>query len=207
VPILMHHSKKCLLLFFCLLITACQSAVRTDIATYRDEQLTLIPGSVRVVPDSEETSETLEFRYFKDKLEIRLGAAGFRAVEAETADYTARLGYSVSRQEKDKPNSRVFIGGHVGYYGGYGHYPRGSVLIADGGDEFEYVRELAIAIDRAPAADGEAKQLLQVKATSVGRCEHLTVVYDEMLDAVFNNLMRADGSVEKVTINGDTRCP
>ena len=191
-----------ILVVMSLLLAACQPAVRTDIATFRDEGLSLTPGSIVVVPDSDETAQSLEFRYFKDKLAARFQAAGLSPEESDSTDYVARLGYSVSRQEKDQPNSRVYIGGHIGYH----RYPHhGSVLLSDVGDEFEYVRELTIAVERR--ASEAPLQIVQVKAASVGQCEHLTVVYDEMLDAIFSNLLRADGSVEKVTIKGDTRCP
>ncbi len=49
--------------------------------------------------------------------------------------------------------------------------------------------------------------MLQVKASSVGHCKHMNVVFDEMLTAIFQNLERANGSVEKVKVKGDARCP
>jgi len=188
-------------------ISACSSVVRTDVQTFRDENASFSTGTIRVATESDEAPETLEFRYYKDKLEQRLSSLGYTPTEDENAQFIAKLGYSVSRQEKDKPHSRVLIGGQFGY--GYGYpYSRGSVLLSDGGGaEFEYVRELSLAINQPEAAKKDSN-VIQIKAVSVGNCEHLTVVYDEMLDAIFANFMRSDGSIERIAIkDAEVACP
>ena len=73
---------------------------------------------------------------------------------------------------------------------------------------------MSLKIERNRVKGSKAKvqgagnsQILQVNASSKGRCRHLTVVFDEILDAIFSNLLRENGSVEEVVIKGDVRCP
>jgi len=200
----MQPGIKVLFLFLsAALVIGCQSVVRTDIETFRNEQAAFSIGTIRVLPADETPADSLEFRHFKDKLEHRLSVAGYTPTQAGEARYVARLGYSVSRQEKDKPQSRIYVGGHIGYH----HHDHSSIRLTNNfGTEFEYVRELSLAIDQ-PSSPEEVRQVVQVKATSIGACAHLSIVYDEMLDAVFDNLLRPDGSVEKVSVKGKSRCP
>lgn len=238
--------RKILKPFFLALLTlsvfGCQSIVRTDISTFRDENARSAIGSIRIAPmsfaavaDSEyeerkigaggdadasqdkknETesnsaqsvakkvdSNSLEFIYYKDKLANRLRSAGYTLSDADSSEYLASFTYGVIRQEKDEPSSRVVIGGHFGHYL---HYPHSPIFLSDvDNPKFEYVRELSFSIERM---GDSPKKIMQIKATSTGRCEHLTIVYDEMLDAIFSDLYRASGSVEKVSIAGDARCP
>lgn len=182
-------------------LVACQSVVRTNIETFRDEKRDFSAGSIRIVSEDEVENPSLEFRYYRDKLEAKLAQTGYQPTESKDAEFIAKLGYRVSRQEKDRPNSRVVVGGHIG-----GFYPRSSILISDNiGSEFEYIREISLTIDQSQ--DSKTSRVVQVKATSMGRCEHLTVVYDEMLDAIFSQLIRPNGSVVNVSVKGDLKCP
>ncbi len=203
--------KLSFLCALCLAMTACQSIVRSDVSTFREEGAVLGEGTIfvsaadAVNADDKATTESLEFRFFKDKLTKRLQRAGYVPADKGTAQYHATLSYGVIRQEKDKPDTRVVIGGHFGYYP---HYPRGSLLITDvSGTEFEYVREVNVLIDRVASGTNDSAPVLQVKAISLGRCEHLSVVYDEMLEAIFADLNRPNGSVVKVSVKGEANCP
>lgn len=237
--------RKILKPFFLVLLTlsvfGCQSIVRTDISTFRDETARSAIGTIRITPENitvsalgeldeqkpgkadknssqdkkneagstaarkttdKVDSSSLEFIYYKDKLAERLQSAGYALSDVDGSEYLATLAYGVIRQEKDEPSTRVVIGGHFGHYL---HYPHSPIFLSDvDNPKFEYVRELSINIERL----GESPiKIMKIKATSVGRCEHLTVVYDEMLDAIFSNLYRANGSVEKVAVKGEARCP
>lgn len=235
-------SKSICLVLLALNVIGCQSIVRTDISTFRDESARSAVGTIRIAPMSftavaeselEErkigagegagffqdgkddaggnsaqsieknvNSNSLEFIYYKDKLANRLRAAGYTLSDTGNSEYLASFAYGVIRQEKDEPGSRVVIGGHFGHYL---HYPHSLIFLSDvDNPKFEYVRELSFSIERL---GDSPKKIMQIKATSTGRCEHLTIVYDEMLDAIFSDLYRASGSVEKVSIAGDARCP
>ncbi len=198
-----HQSAfvRVIIVVLSLTLAACQPVVRTNIETFNDENRNFSAGSIRVVGEDEPENPSLEFRYYKDKLEAKLADAGYQPTDAGDTSYLARLGYSVSRQEKNRPSSRVVIGGHIG-----GFYPRSSILISDRiGNDFEYIREISLTLDEV--VEGEDVRVVQVKATSVGQCEHLTVVYDEMLEAIFTQLMRPNGSIVNVSVKGDVKCP
>jgi len=203
VLVLFRAYHKIALAFLAITVAACQPHVRTEISTFSDMASKGEPGTVRIVAFDGTVADSLEFKYYADKVASRLAALGYTPVASQASDYIARLGYSVSRQEADRPHSRVIISGHYGYY----PHSRALVLSEDTGKDFEYVRDIALSIDRVDDASAPT-QIVQVKAASTGQCEHLTVVFDEMLDAVFANLMRSNGSVERVKIkSSELRCP
>ena len=184
------------------LLSACQSTVRTSIQTFRNEQAPPPAGSVYIKSAAGEENTSLEFDFYKKKLAERLAGLGLQSTDNPQADYIATLGYAVSRQEKDEPNKRVYISGYYGYYPG-----RTSMVMADSlGSDFEYLREVSLTIDKNENQNGADDKIVQVIASSEGECQHLTVVYDEMLDAIFSNLWRADGSLMHLTVKGETRC-
>lgn len=201
---LQPNYKGVALLLATLLLSACQSIVRTDVATFHKEDAVFDSGSVVVLPKDGVATSNLEFAFYKTKLEQHLSDMGLSPTDSDDADFVARLGYSVSRQEQDKPNSRMLIGGHFGTPFRYGH---SSIIMSDDlGAEFEYVREVSVVIERnGPEQDPE--QLLAVNASSIGKCEHLTVVYDEMLEAIFRDIRRPNGSVENIKVKGEAACP
>lgn len=194
------------LLPLCLSLGACQSIVRTDIETFRANETALKAGRVLIVPMEkwQSSGDSLEFKFYRDKLAAKLQSLGLTPVNTGDAEYLAKLGYRVSRQEKDDPHSRVLIGGHVGY-GRF--YPSTSLVLTDlNRERYEYVREVGLALETFEN-NADASKLVQVKATSIGGCQHLTVVYDEMLDAIFKDLWRENGSVVNVKTKGSARCP
>lgn len=196
-------AKKIFAVGLFIMLAACQSVVRTDIETYR-KSAPLPSGSIYVTTVPAEESKSLEFSFYRDKLAAKLVEAGFtpQPTADDSTELVATLSYGVLRQEKDEPNSRVIIGGHFGYYP---YYPRASILVSDlDHQEFEFVRDVTLTITRN---DDASEQLFQVKASSIGQCKHLNVVFDEMLEAIFQNLARENGSVEKVRVKGDARCP
>ncbi len=183
-------------------LSACQSIVRTDVSTFRSSEAALPIGTIFITGKDEAESKSLEFTYYRDKLAERLRALGYTPVDVSEAKFKAVLSYGVLRQEKDEPHSRVVIGGTFGYYP---YYPHGSILVTDLNDtEFEFVRDVSLSIE---SLGDEKRKIIEIKASSVGHCEHLTVVYDEILDAIFSDVLRPNGSVQKVRIEGEARCP
>lgn len=191
------------------LLSACESIIRAKVETFRDASLGLPKGTIAVQPGDTSLNDSLEFKHYADLLAERLRDIGYDVVLTGEAEYLATLAYAVSRQEKDSPSSRVVVGGHFGYYS---HYPRGSIYISDfNSKEFEYVREVSLSISKSNAPnekeDVSSSKILEMRATSVGHCEHLTVVYDEMLEAIFSNMNRTNGSIDRVKVAGELRCP
>lgn len=188
--------------FTALVLTACQPVVRTQIQTFHSESETLAAGNVFIAPAGGEDMDTLEFQYYRNILATKLAQIGLQSSSKAEATYLATLGFAVSRQEKDKPSSRVFVSGF------WGRYPHSGVVLSDDlGPDFEYVREISLTIDKKAPPAAEKSQLLQVRASSEGACQHVSVVFDEMLDAIFQDLWRANGSVVSVKVKGEASCP
>ncbi len=199
----MHTVLRPFLIFLLLIsLSACQSIVRTDVSTFRSSEVALPVGTILITGKDEKESTSLEFKYYRDKLAERLSGLGYTPVDTADAAFKAVLSYGVLRQEKDEPHSRVVIGGTFGYYP---YYPHSSILVSDFNDtEFEFVRDVSLSIE---SLSEKNIKVIEIKASSVGHCEHLTVVYDEILDAIFKDVLRPNGSVQKVRVEGEARCP
>lgn len=179
------------------ILSACQSSVRTKIETFRGDT-TASSGTVYIAPMGGEENDTLEFDFYREKMALKFKSIGLMQSNKNDADYIATLGIGVSRQERDQPRSRVYVSGY------WGHYPRtGLVLTDDFGSEYEYVRELRLTLN---SNTNPQDKILQINASSEGECEHLSSVYDEMLDAVFANIWRANGSIVQINVKGSAKC-
>ncbi|PCK08367.1 MAG: hypothetical protein COA42_09635 [Alteromonadaceae bacterium] len=205
-----RSARLAALLVVIVALSACETSVRSAVSTYRNEGFNFAAGSVLVVAEHAEQDDSLEFAFFKQKLEERLVKVGYsihpKGAAPEGAAYLVKLSYHIDRQESDSHSSgRILYSGRIGHRnsiaGGYygGHNDR----------DFEYLREVNITIDRntPESSRSESDKFLQIRAQSAGRCEHLSVVFDEMLDAIFSNLLRANGSIEQVRVKGETQCP
>ena len=183
-------------------LIACQSNVKTSVETFRDENRSFEVGRIKVVPGSDALKGSLEFDYFRSKLAERLAGVGFSPVEDDSAEFIAKLDYSVERQEVTD-GSRTFVTTSLGYHRRFG----GIIIADDYGNDFEYKRAINIEIAKvAPSSAAVQAKVIAIKANSVGSCEHLTVVYDEMLEAVFADFNRGNGSLEHIKVKGDTKC-
>ena len=196
-----------LLIFLVCFITGCSTIVTSSISTFRNDELSLGKGTIWVTAESEELAETLEFRFYKTRLQEHLVKLGYSVAERADAEYVAYLGYGVEILEEDP--SRGTVVWNAGY--GYGRPSRyGHVIVTDTTDLRDlYVRHVEVRIDANQPVDEEApykNKLIQVKASSKGKCEHLSAVYDEILEAIFRNLDRTDGSIERVSVKGEAKC-
>ena len=202
-------SIRLLLLFVSIgLLASCASKVRTNITTFKNETASFEVGTIHISQVAERRAEAgLEFEFYKKRLSTRLEAMGYKVVNDSSADYLAFLDYSVRRREKETNGSNVQIGL------GYGHFSRfGRVVFTEPfSKEFEYVRRVQLGIEKnipkseTPPANVEHK-LVEIDAVSLGRCPELTQVFEPMLDAIFENLLRDNGSTKRVVVPGHGTC-
>ncbi len=183
------------LLLVLVLLQACASNVRTTITSFALDEKPLPAGSVRILPGgAPKRKADLEFQFYAKELEKKFESVGYTvAQDGELADYDVHLSYAVQRQEREKPGSRTFVHTGFGFYG-----PRfGSSVVLDPRDaEFEYVRLVEIHIIKHGGSVENA--LRAVKAVSAGNCEYLISVFPSMLNSIFKNLHRSNGSVVTV---------
>lgn len=196
-----------------LFVTGCSSSVRTKISTFHDTSVAVGAGTIRVEPLNENLKGSLEFGYYKERLEQKLTQAGY-SVQSGKTQYVARLDYDVTRREAEQsPSSQVVVSTGIGFPR---RYSRTGLYFSDSFEKrFEFERLLVLIIaDAAKLAaakdnTGDVEQtinVLEVKARSVGNCESLPIVYEEMLEAIFKDLKRPNGSMQTVKVKGDSRC-
>lgn len=188
-----------------MLLSGCAGSVRTQLNTFMAPDTAFGQGTIAVQPTQETLQDSLEYKLYRSKLENQLQALGYSLGEPETAVYIARLGYGVEDVEVDERHPNVvFTTGFGGYYrrGGVG------VLLSDGPRyDNEYLRSLSLSITRTPQTAGEEpRRVYEVTALSKGSCPIMSVVFDEMLAAVFQNFPGQNGAVKTVTVRGDASC-
>lgn len=70
-----------------------------------------------------------------------------------------------------------------------------------------YQRTLSLSIARTPDTPAEKpQQVYEVKAASAGSCSMMSVVFDEMLAAIFHQFPGENGAVKTVRVEGETQC-
>lgn len=186
----------------CLLLSACSTTLDTRITTFKDPNAGSQRGRVAILPFNQDKEGSLEFSYFAGPLGKRLEDLGFLVVDdLGSADYLLDLDYGVNRrQAEDRNSDTVFISS------GFGSWRRGTsigfVIDGDNDERFEYERVVQIRLrkntrDAVPEGKKVAS-LVEVSAISVGRCELIMPIYPVMLDAIFKDFYRANGSTVKV---------
>jgi hypothetical protein len=187
------------LLIAIVLASACSTTLTTQITTFKDKAAsTDTAGSVYIRPLAADKAGSLEFSYYAEPLADKLQMLGFQVVQDSKADFLVDLEYSVARRgADDKGNSTVILSSG---FGGYRHGTSMGVVLGGNKDEdYEYERVVNIRLKKR-TADNEAKNLslVEVSAVSVGRCELLLPIYPAMLDAVFADFYRANGSTVRI---------
>lgn len=201
-------SLRILLIFvYMVLLGACSNQVRTQLNAFQAEGASLGSGTIAVFPVDKDLANSLEFKLYKTRLEDALSAKGYTIVQSEAADYRAELAYSV--EERQPKRRGTYYDNWRGYYGfswGLGHhhhYPRSRVGLAYSVREIDrFDRTLSMDIYQVKSSD----KVYEIKAVSTGNCAIMSVVFDEMLEAVFTEFPYQNGIVRSVTVEGDTRC-
>lgn len=185
-----------------LVLQACTASVRTTVTSY-SANAGFDKGSVYIVPGDEEGAPAgLEFGYFSRELAARFERAGFQIAEtARDAEFEVALIYGVLRQEKDTRRHHSHFHTSIGF----SRSRFGSAIIFEPDEEeFEYVRYVELHVLKQDSSDGDAMR--SIRAVSKGQCEHLGPVYGSMLDAIFKDLNRPDGSIVTLTTPQSRPC-
>lgn len=183
-----------------LLASACSTTLNTHITTFKDQTVSSnTVGSVYIRPFEADKAGSLEFSWYAEPLASRLETLGFSVVQDPGADFLVDLEYGVNRRGADDKNNNTVI-----ISSGFGSFRHGSSLgvILDTNDDerYEYERVVNLRLLKRASNDSKAKDLslLEVSAVSVGRCELLLPIYPAMLDAIFADFYRANGSTVRV---------
>lgn len=180
--------------------TSCSHQVYTKINAFRADTADLGRGPVVVRAASSEAAESLEFAYYKGRIEAALARIGYEPVaDVESALYQAVVSYGVEQTEAEDGGLRT---GFVtpGYTHSYG--ARVGVMVIDDNRDIEYLRRLSLTISRLDPP----QRVYEVSGYSRGRCGVFSVVFDEMLEAIFKDFPAESGSVRTIGVRGESRC-
>lgn len=180
--------------------TSCSHRVYTKINAFKADTADIGRGPIVVRAESLEAAESLEFAYYRSRIEAALARLGYQPVaSAETADYQAVVSYGVEQSEAEDGGLRT---GFVtpGYTHSYG--ARVGVMVIDDNRDIEYLRRLKLTISQLDPP----QRLYEVSGYSRGRCGVFSVVFDEMLEAIFQDFPAASGSVRTIGVRGESRC-
>lgn len=202
------HSRKAIIVLACLMLAACASTFRSDVARFH--RLNEVPQTATfvVVPsDDRKQASSLEFQQYAGLVGRELTKFGYRPASATTAaELTVEMDYGVSKGEQIvRSRPTVFYGfyGHsspfyTGYwYRGalYGDYPFG---YRDVYTETMYNRTLKMVIVRSANTDREV--LFEGEVVSVGRDRRLPEIMPYLVQAMFTNFPGESGVTKEVVI-------
>lgn len=186
-------------LLACCGVTGCAN-VATKVVTFRSEQLVGPTGTVEVKALREEVQPTLEFAHYKRILQNKLVALGYQlSPENEQSDYVVLLDYAVA-ETLDESNERLYLdAAHINLR----RSRTDTVVVVNDRSDKQYKRTVKVVIaENTP----EAPRLYEVTGHSEGECEVLSIVFDEMIDAMFTDFPAANGSTKTIRVEGDVRC-
>lgn len=190
---------RSLLVLSILFLTACASAVKTRVNTFSAPSTTLGVGTLVVKPAREELKRSLEFAWYREKVEASLRGLGYSPVaDAEGAEFVALLDYGVEEVQADRD---AYVTGGWGF--GHSRYFGSSVVVVDEVDRDEFLRFVNLVIEHNRP---EGEQVYEVKGASKGQCGVLSVVFDEMLVAMLQGFPSPNATVKTISVRGDTRC-
>lgn len=198
--ILLKSYKTLFVAFAAFVVVGCASNVRTKVSTFISPSASLTGASVMVKPFDASQTGALEFKFYKDILENKLKAEGF-SINNANPSHIALLGYNVTRKEADGYRTGTVVFGSSFGYSNF-HRNRGLVFAQRIENRHNYERLVKLTITKAtPTSEAEidnAGNIIEISARSVGSCESLPSVFEPMLDGIFKNLSRPNGSIVTV---------
>ena len=193
-------------------LAACaKPEINANVTTFFTPELSSITGKTIVVRAKEQEKETsLEFLNYRPKIAGKLDFVGFDVQEdLANPDYVALVSYGVDGTEQRSSTTSSPTFGGFGLGVGVGSYPfYGSVGRTYNTQTWsEYNRYIAIDIVEDSTAQSESPtRVYEGRAQSAGQCPTLAGVFDEVLDALFQDFPGANGKTVFVTVPWDGSC-
>ena len=219
----MTNKTFLILVVFGFLISGCaglQPRVRSDVSVFHNITEQHKGKSVAVLPFQKELESSLEFQNYKKSIENNLQKYGFNIVqEKDTSDFIAFVSYGIDGGKEELVSSPVYgsTGGGSGTFsgssynygtGGTSYYsgttysmPTFGVVGSSTSSITQYTRQLAM--DLVKTSTLENKKITKVyegRVKSTGRCKMISAVMPELLESLFRDFPRKNGSTETITI-------
>jgi len=196
------------LLSGCAAIPTVDTTISTFYATeYRNA------GTISVVATTAEQNDSLEFRHYKARFEQNLSSHGYKITSNPSdAEYIALVAYGIDEGKSGVVTTPVYglTGGGTTFtsYGTSSYtMPSYGAVASSTNSVTTYIR--AIALDIVKADDfkkGQPKKLFELRAKSVGSCSVIAGVFEEILEAMFEDFPGLSGKAKKVTVTFKGSC-
>lgn len=183
-------------------LTGCASTVHTKVNAFRADSAQFGSGTVAVRAGDEASEQSLEFAYYRNQLKAALAELGYTPADpGDNPDYEAYLSFDVKQTSAHdgRPRAGLIAGGYP-WYSSYGS--RFGVVVVDDVEETVFLRRVGLVLART----GSGERVYEVNGASQGQCGVLSVVFDEMLQALLKDFPAANGTVKDVAVQGDSRC-
>lgn len=209
----MRHFGKVAAGLMLLLLAACASQIKSDVARFH--RMPAPQGETfRVVASDPKKQDSLEFATYAQYVASEMVKQGYRQAEpAASASMEVRIDYGVSTG-REKIATRPGVGRYAPYYYSWHHrafYPYGWGFYDPfwGGPHSEpevysytvYTRQLTMDIVRPGAGEGQgAVPLFEGRVESVGKDNRLPEVMPYLVQAMFTDFPGTSGVTKQVVI-------
>ena len=209
------RSALCLSL---LLISACSSySLKTNRTAFYNPTY-YVSGSIFVIATNPEQNNSLEFAYYKKKIEAKLAVIGYTiASNKNEADFMAMFTYGIDDGNTSIISSPIFASSSD-FYDDRGlrspsqRYSMPSYRMVGTSTDSITTYNIAIALDIIQASPSntdskqDVKKVYESRVKSVSSCGAIVGVFDQLLQAMFNNFPGENGKTITAKIPYKEQC-
>ena len=177
-------------------------------------------NKVVVLPFQKELESSLEFQNYKKTIENNLQKYGFNIVqEKDTSDFIAFISYGIDGGKEELVSSPVYgstgggtttfrgsaynygVGGSTYYSGTAYSMPTFGVVGSRTSSITQHTRQLAMdLVETSTLESKKVKKIYEGRVKSTGSCSMISYVMPEMLQSLFRDFPRKNGSSEMIII-------
>ena len=204
----MKKIKLTTLLTLIMLISACSTySVDTTRTTFYQQQLTT-SGNIYLTAAQDLPKNSLELANYKQKITNKLNTTGYNVVtDKAQAEYIATFDYAIDKGDTYlitapviRTHSRLI---HRGKFARLHHRDRHKKINQVTSNLVTtYNRVLALDISNTQTD----KRIYEAQVTSIGECEIMAGVFDQLLDAMFIDFPGVNGQIKKAEIPYQGQC-
>ena len=219
-------SQKGSLIFTLLVLVSCKTLGPTLIADTTNFYIDGFEtnGSIAVVAGDKIVGSTLEFNHYKKKFEDKLASLGYEVKSKPfESDFIAYITYGIDDGATKSVSTPIYgqTGGGTTYTsgtvtssGGSGTYsgtsytmPSYGVVGSSSGSYETYKRAIAMDIVKLKRDNHENfSRIFEGRTKSTGTCNVIVEVFDEMLDAMFEDFPGENGKNRRRSVPAIAEC-
>ncbi|WP_224981299.1 DUF4136 domain-containing protein [Geomonas agri] len=171
-------------------------------------------GTIAVLASAAEVNNSLEFSFYKAKVEKAFASNGYTIVSSSSeAKYVALVAYGIDEGQSGVVSTPIFgqTGGVTTTFSSFGasYYtmPTYGIVGSSTQSVSRYSRAIAIDIvETATIKEGKPKKVFEIRTKSVGSCSSIAGVFDDMLKAMFIDFPGENGKAISVTLQYTGDC-